>query len=109
MAEHRIIAFTETWSKEDFLYVEYERLPRIPPRRKVKYFSLSNENCDILTVEMLTIKTVAIVINRPSGKNYSLKKFVEILGIVRNLLSGDFNCNSKVAKGKKTTMVYYPT
>ena len=65
----------------------------------------SNGNCEIIIAELPTIKSMVLTIYRPPGKNFSLKKFGEVLGKARKhlsewterqrggniLLMGDFN------------------
>ena len=86
------------------------------PSHKIKEFSFSNGNSEILTVEIPMIKTSVILIYRPSGKNYSLPKFAEVLNIARKylaiktkeekpnniILAGDFNFNNKIVTWGKS-------
>ena len=85
------------------------------PQKLVLEFS--NSNCELLISELPTINTAVLVFYRPSGVNFSLKKYSEAMKKVQEYLSsnqerevamevllvGDFNFNPDEVSWEKTT------
>ena len=140
----RILAITESWATDSHEDSEYEKyFPGFHIKRAdrdVNYDEVSlktrggcmviaspgvttnrvdfwsNGNCEIIITEHPAIHLANIVIYRPSGKNYKLAKFEEILGRARCylekkrekhdgdtiILSGDFNFNDQIVTWEKS-------
>ena len=63
------------------------------PSEKVKEFSFSNENCEMLIVEIPTLSTTCITLYRPpAGKNFSLAKVLSVIGKTGHLHVSNVLC-----------------
>ena len=84
--------------------------------KEVGKYCVSNGNCELSVAELTELKLAVLTVYRPSGINYSLDKFKDILSKVKTYLSGlretnpdykivltgDFNFNSKIVKWIRT-------
>ena len=84
--------------------------------RGVKKYCISNGICEMTTVELPEMKTSVVVVYRPSGINFSMVAYTEIIAKIREyftvirrekpdfkiILTGDFNFPKDVVKWIRT-------
>ena len=76
----------------------------------------SNGNCELIIAEAKQLELYIIVVYRPSGKNFSLRKFQDVLNKIREhtsqndriILMGDFNFNPSVVNWENTNGIMHP-
>ena len=84
--------------------------------KEVEEFRYSNGNCELTTVEMVQMEIAVLALYRPSGRNFSLAKFKDVMDKARAYLTelrankprykvifcGDFNFPEEIVKWVNT-------
>ena len=55
--------------------------------KKVEKYRYSNGNCELTTVEMVQMEMAVLALYLPSGKNFSLEKFSDVMNKARTYLT----------------------